>query len=310
MKTFHLRLPKGSLIITVFSVLYLALMQFLTGLRLEHLVIIALINFLFYASKGTRRFLMGFSIFIVFGILYDIMRVFPNYLFRPVDLAGLYNLEKVLFGITYHGVLLTPSEFFEAIHCEAADLISGFFYINWMPVPIGFAVYLFFTNRKLFLHFSLTFLFVNLIGFCIYYIHPAAPPWYVSQYGFILNLNTLGSSAGLERFDQLIHMNVFGSIYSKNSNVFAAIPSLHCAYPIIVLYYAIKAGCGRANWLFGLFMVGIWFSAVYSGHHYIIDVILGILCALAGIAFYKMTLSKQLFYQKFINKYYELIKAH
>ncbi len=300
-------LPGGAAALTLASASYLLIMVFLTGLRPEHWAIILIFNILFYSGKGTRKFVLGFAIFILFAMLYDVMRAFPNYLYHTVDIAPLYHLEKQLFGIDTQFARLTPNEFFAANHNVLADLMSGFFYINWMPVPLGFAVYLYFTNRKLFLHFSLTFLLVNLLGFTIYYIYPAAPPWYVSQYGFILNLHAPGSAAGLARFDQLIHLNVFGSIYMKNSNVFAAIPSLHCAYPVIVLYFGIKAGCRRAKWLFGLFMIGIWFSAIYSGHHYTIDVILGIFCAMTGIFFYEVVFMKQRIYKNFINRYLRII---
>ena len=301
------RLPPGSLILTIVSIGYITIMSFLTGLRIEHWMIILTINLLYYAGKGTRKFILGFAIFAIFGILYDVMRVFPNYLYHTVDIAPLYRLEKQLFGIDTQFARLTPNEFFAANHNALADFMSGFLYINWMPVPLGFAAYLYFTNSKLFLHFSLTFLLVNLLGFTIYYIHPAAPPWYVSQYGFILNLHTPGSAAGLARFDQLIHLNVFGSIYTKNSNVFAAIPSLHSAYPVIVFFYGLKAKCGWFNFIFGLFMIGIWFSAIYSGHHYTIDVILGIFCAMAGIFFYEVVFMKQRIYNLFINRYLRII---
>jgi len=301
------RFPSGSIILTIVTIGYLTIMSFLTGLRIEHWMIILAFNLLFYAGKGTRKFILGFAIFAVFGILYDVMRAFPNYLYHDVDIAQLYHLEKQIFGINTQFARLTPNEFFAANHHALADFLSGFFYINWMPVPLAFAVYLYFTNRKLFLHFALTFLFVNLIGFCIYYIHPAAPPWYVSKYGFILNLHTQGSAAGLARFDQLIHLNIFGSIYSKNSNVFAAIPSLHSAYPVIVLYYGLKAKCGWFNFLFGLFMIGIWFSAIYSGHHYTIDVILGIFCAITGIIFYELVFMNQRIYKKFVIRYLRMI---
>lgn len=309
MKQISGSLPEGAPALTLALACYLLVTGFLTGLRPEHWAIILLVNILFYAGKGTRRFVLGFAIFLVFGMLYDVMRVFPNYLYHSVDIASLYNTEKHLFGIHVHNNILTPNEFFAANHFVAGDLLSGLFYINWMPVPIGFAVYLYATNRKLFLHFSLTFLFVNILGFAVYYLHPAAPPWYVSQYGFALNLHTPGSAAGLARFDQLIRLNVFGSIYTRNSNVFAAIPSLHCAYPVIVLYYAVKAGCSRAKWFFGMFMAGIWFSAVYSGHHYTIDVILGVLCALTGIVLYESVLKNRRFYSIFINRYLKQISG-
>jgi membrane-associated phospholipid phosphatase len=49
----------------------------------------------------------------------------------------------------------------------------------------------------------------------------------------------------------------------------------------VVLFYATKKK--MKQWIkmfFMLFMLGIWFSAVYSGHHYIIDVVLGVMLAL------------------------------
>ncbi len=307
MKKLTIHFPPGSLILAIVSVAYMTAMSFLSGLRPEHWIIIAVINMFFFAGKSTRKFILGFSIFAVFAMLYDVMRAFPNYLFHDVDIAGLFNLEDRLFGFNFQGTHYTPNGFFETHHFALADFLSGLFYLNWMPVPLAFAGYLFFTNKKLFLDFSLTFLFVNLIGFCIYYIHPAAPPWYVSKYGFVFNLHTMGSPAGLARFDELIRMNVFGSIYTKNSNVFAAIPSLHCAYPVIVLFYGIKARSGFWNFFFGLFIAGIWFAAVYSGHHYTIDVILGILCAVTGITFYDLVLKNQPWFIRFINRYAKLI---
>src|SRR5882757_4617233 len=104
-----------------------------------------------------------------------------------------------------------------------------------MPIPLLFAFYLFRKNKIQFLHFSLAFLFVNLIGFVVYYACPAAPPWYVQQYGFDVNFNTPGNTAGLARFDAYFGINLFHNLYAKSSNVFAAMPSLHSAYPVVVL---------------------------------------------------------------------------
>jgi inositol phosphorylceramide synthase catalytic subunit len=35
-------------------------------------------------------------------------------------------------------------------------------------------------------------------------------------------------------------------------------------------------------------MAGIWFAAVYSGHHYVLDVLAGICCGLAGIGLFNL----------------------
>ena len=109
------------------------------------------------------------------------------------------------------------------------------------------------------------FLLVNLIGFIIYYSCPAAPPWYVSTHGFVFDPHTAGSTAGLARFDALVHVPVFRSIYTQSSNIFAAMPSLHSAYPVIVFYYGVTNKLRVMSFVFAGVMGGIWFSAVYTG---------------------------------------------
>ena len=158
---------------------------------------------------------------------------------------------------------------------------------RWIPVPMAFAAYLFFTDKKIFLQFSLTFVLVNMIGFIIYYVYPAAPPWYVQKYGAFFIAHTPGNSAGLQKFDDYFNAGIFKSIYAKGSNVFAAMPSLHSSYPLIVFYYGLKKKMGWVNIIFAIVMVGIWFAAVYTSHHYVLDVIAGITCAAAGILFFQ-----------------------
>jgi len=279
-------LKKHNLTVSGLSILYLVLSFFLIGFKSEQLFLVVLFNLMFYMSGVSRRIILGFSIFIVYWILFDYMKAFPNYLFNEVDITGIYHLERKLFGLNYHGSLLSPNEFFYVERRTFLDVLSGVFYLTWVPVPLLFALYLFFTKREQFLHFSLSFLFINILGFIIYYIHPAAPPWYVQQFGFDFNPVTLGNTAGLARFDSYFGVEIFKSIYAKSSNVFAAMPSLHSSYPLLVLYYGIKNQLGAINILFGFIMVGIWFAAVYSGHHYVLDVLAGIACALSGIVLF------------------------
>lgn len=242
----------------------------------------------FYAHDKSRRFILGFSIFIIFWIIYDSMRIIPNYEVSTVHIQEPYEFEKILFGINVNGNLLTPNEYFYIFNNKILDFLSGFFYINWMPIPIGFGIYLYLKEKPLFLEYSLVFLLVNLLGFAIYYLYPAAPPWYVEIYGFDLQIGIPGNRAGLVRFDELVGVPIFESIYNKNANVLAAIPSLHAAYPVIVLFFAIKKRLSIiAIVLFIIFMSGIWFSAVYSGHHYIIDVLLGVILALITLIIFE-----------------------
>ena len=139
--------------------------------------------------------------------------------------------------------------------------------------------------------------------------HPAAPPWYAMNYGFEPILDTPGNVAGLGRFDELLGCSIFNSIYGRNANVFAAVPSLHAAYMVVALAYAVMDRSKK--WLIALFaviMVGIWWTAVYSGHHYLIDVMLGISCALLGIFVFEKGLMKWGAFGRFFERYSRYIK--
>jgi len=245
---------------------------------------VLLFNSLFYMSGATRRFILGFTVFIVFWVLFDSMKAFPNYRYNIVHIADIYGLEKRLFGIMCaDGVVRTPNEFWYLHRQTFWDIAAGCFYLCWIPLPLAFAGYLFYKDKEAFALFSLSFLTVNLIGFVIYYACPAAPPWYIAKYGFVFNPHTPGNTAGLGRWDDYFHVHVFAGLYAKSSNVFAAMPSLHAAYPLTVLYYGMRYRLRWWNALFALIMVGIWFAAVYSSHHYVLDVLAGICCGITGI---------------------------
>lgn len=272
--------------VTAVSIAYLLLSILLVGFKTDQLVLVGLFNLLYYLNKDTRRFILGFSVFIVYWIVFDYMKIIPNYTVHTVDVAPIYHLEKTLFGISSNGQIYTPNEYFVHHSSHFLDILTGIFYLTWVPVPLAFAVFLFFKNRSEFFNFSLTFFLVNILGFIIYYIHPAAPPWYIEQYGFTFNPATPGNTAGLARFDMLTGTEIFKSIYAKSSNVFAAMPSLHSSYPVIVLFYAVRNKVGALKYVFAAVMLGIWFSAVYNSHHYVLDVIAGVICAFVGIGMY------------------------
>lgn len=257
------------------------------------------------AVKPTRKFALALTPWLVFACSYDGMRLLPNYEVNPIDTCGIYEAEKSLFGIGTAVGTLIPGEWFNLHNCAFADFMAGFFYLCWVPVPLGFAIYLYLKGkREMYLRFSLAFLFVNLVGFVGYYIHPAAPPWYVIEHGFTPVLNTPGSVAGLGRFDALVGAPVFHSIYCNNSNVFAAVPSLHAAYMLVATIYAIISRQSKlCIGIFAFICMGIWWTAVYSTHHYIIDVLLGILTTIVALLILERLLLRAEWAKRFMARY-------
>jgi len=299
--------PKHYAVATSVAVIYPLLSYFLIGYKPEQLLLVLIFISFYLATPVTRKFILGFSIFIVFWVIFDYMKAFPNYHYQQVHIKSLYDAELRLFGISQDTQTLTPNEYWAQHNSVFLDVVSGLFYLCWVPVPLAFAGFLFYRNRPLFLRFSLTFLLVNLIGFVCYYLYPAAPPWYVQHYGFDFIAGTPGNTAGLSRFDEFLGIHLFHSMYAKSSNVFAAMPSLHSAYPLIVLYYGWKAKLGTRNILFAVIVMGIWFAAVYTGHHYVLDVLAGITCASCGIALFNWLSKKNASFKRFLNQYTKVI---
>ena len=59
-------------------------------------------------GKTTRKLAVALLPFVVFAVSYDWMRVYPNYRVNPIDVQGLYEAEKSLFGISGMGDTRIP----------------------------------------------------------------------------------------------------------------------------------------------------------------------------------------------------------
>jgi membrane-associated phospholipid phosphatase len=93
--------------------------------------------------------------------------------------------------------------------------------------------------------------------------------------------------------------------------VFAAMPSLHSAYMLIAFIYSLRAKC--PTWMriaCAVICLGIWFTAVYTSHHYILDVMGGIGVTILGFLIFEYALMRIPAFSRFINCYAGYISKH
>jgi|GEM_PF-3549147 len=109
----------GAFLVLGISLGYLLLFCLLIGFWPKQLVLIGFFTGCYYASGVTRRFALGFSIFIVFWIIYGYMKAFSNYTYHSVDIGPLYDAKKSLFDISFAGCTLIT-------YCE-----TGFSTSSW-----------------------------------------------------------------------------------------------------------------------------------------------------------------------------------
>jgi membrane-associated phospholipid phosphatase len=220
--------------------------------------------------------------FALTGALYELLRG-PFSHRGTVHVADLLALESRWFSISTAQGPRPLSELI-ASHTHAwLDLWCGATYLLFLIEILGVSLYLSFRSRSRAWELSLGFLTINLLGWLIWLSYPAAPPWYVDGYGLQSSVREVTSSAaGLLRFDALLGVPLAASFYAKSANVFGAMPSLHVGYATLVACAVAPLG----GWLrLGAlaFAFSMAFSAVYLRHHYLVDVLAGVLLALAVV---------------------------
>ena len=230
------------------------------------------------------------------GVLYDSQRYWGGAVRGVPHIAELYLLEKRLFGVPSQTGTVTLNEWFGQHLHPVLDFVAGGAYLTFIGVFVLVAAY--FTRRIRFDADSestpalrqwcarapaWSFLVVNVLGFATWFLYPAAPPWYVDLYGLdTVLLDVPMNPARTLRFDALFGTSFFTGMYGAGSNPFGAIPSLHISYPVLSVVFAMRLKKLRKFTIVFSCLVG--FAAVYLNHHYLIDVLLGVIYGLVAVA--------------------------
>lgn len=265
---------------------------------------------LLMAWQKTRKFALYFLPWLIFAVTYDSMRFYPNYMVGSIDVRGLYEAEKSLFGIAAqtptefqaiadHSQMMIPCEYFQCAPCSPARPYGRILLPLLGSCSSRLCALSVLEERISLVCALLMDIPCGQPHRLCRLLHSSSLTTTVCDGVWVLPiLGTPGNVAGLARFDELVGYPVFHSIYCHNANVFAAVPSLHAAYMLITTFYAAKS---HQHWFttaaFAIICMGIWWTAVYSGHHYIIDVLLGIMTAIIGIL-----LMEKVVFKRFLNR--------
>jgi membrane-associated phospholipid phosphatase len=217
--------------------------------------------FMIYAAyaRWTRRFVKDWAPFIALFLAFEAMRGIPYSILGTVHVAELASAESQLFGSIPTLVL---QQFYRS---AVLDYVGAIFYSLHFIVPTVFGFILWRYSPKNYWKYICAFLVCSYAALITALVYPSAPPW------FGVNATRI-----LFQVDGEIGVPVYRTILDFiQSNPFAAFPSLHAAYPWLISLTAIKIKRFKALPILVL-PIGVWFSAVYLGEHYIIDIIGGV----------------------------------
>ena len=260
------------LVVVFLAVLILILILSKRFFFVPKILIILLVILAVTALGKVRVFVQDWFIFIGFIYLFDSFRgsiyIATCRLGLPVQTQYVIKIEQFLFG----GI---PSVMLQNLFLRS-DPASGFGWLEKLItvahgshfvafIMIGFIIW--FYRPRFFRFFKVSFYFTIFLGLLGYFAVPTVAPWMAS--------NVFGLLPRIIRFNAIIYNLVIPDITSGfDTNPIAAMPSLHAAFPFLcalILWriYRFKA------WPFYLYALLMQFAIVYTGDHYVTDVLAG-----------------------------------
>ena len=224
------------------------------------------------AESGLRRFVMDWLPVLVIAAGYDTVRAqAPTLLPRAVVQPQLH-FDEALFGGTAPTVRLQRLLGVQTGVVHWWDYLVWLGYLSHFVVTLAVTAFLYLTDRARFRRLATLIVTVSLAGFATYFVFPAVPPWLASRQGALSHTTRivqvvwahLGMTGIAKVFD--------GS--TQFANPVAALPSLHAAWPFMLLLFFWPTA-RRGRWLLLAYNMFMWFVLLYGAEHYAADIMLG-----------------------------------
>ena len=217
------------------------------------------------------RFLREWVPFVALLLGWEAMRGLAPTLGASVHTGGL-DAEKILFLGQVPTVILQKSV--NALQLRAfMDPATTIIYFGHFAVTLGVAMLLWLWDRPRFLQYSTALLGMSFAAFLIFVMVPTAPPWWAADHGLFQGMHRI--------FAVTLPSRLSPYYRSLNPNPVAAIPSLHAAFPFLT-YLVLRRRYPMAAAVALAWCLLVWWSVVYLGEHYVVDLLAG--AALAVLA--------------------------
>ncbi len=221
--------------------------------------------------------------FLAILLVYDTLRSRAYQLFAPHFLPQL-QFDRLLFGGQ------TPTVTLQRLlwdgHPRAWDVAAWAIYMTHFFFTPVLAAVLWKVNRERFRWFTRRVIALSFIGLITYALYPAAPPWMASQRHLMAPITRIIPQVWAS-LPFAGGKSVAQSGYQLANNV-AAVPSLHAAFSALVAAAVWPFAPRWARPLLIAYPLAMAFAVVYTGEHYVSDVLLGWIYTGAVIAAFQL----------------------
>jgi inositol phosphorylceramide synthase catalytic subunit len=261
---------------------YVLVIAGIGDLRVEHVVLVLVVLGLSAFGPRARAFLSDITPYVLVALGYDTVR-YARRVFvtaERVHACDLRGFELSTFAVA-PGVTL--QDWFQLHHAPFWDVVFAVPYTIFAYLALLYSGYLYFVDRPRMRRYLWAFAIANFISFVVWMVFPAAPPWYVRQSGCAVSMAALPSAAGLLRVDQLFGIHYYRDLYSRAASVFGAMPSMHCAYPMLGLLTAWRSTTWKTRPIHILYALTMFIGSNYLDHHWLWDGIAGVALAVVAV---------------------------
>jgi membrane-associated phospholipid phosphatase len=236
------------------------------------------LSFLIYAAynKRSRRFVKDWFPFVSLILGYEALNTLVPSLNHAIHYIEPINADKQLFGSIPTLILQ------QYLRTPILDYTAAFFYSLHFILPILFAFILWKYKPAFFGRYTLALVVGTYSALITYLLYPVAPPWYGLWQAFRIPET---QTRILFQLDGSLGVPFYQSFFDfAQSNKFAAFPSLHAMYPWLISLYALRIKGTKALPIL-IIPFGVWFSTIYLGEHYVIDVIGAVIYGICAFLF-------------------------
>jgi len=206
----------------------------------------------------------------LFGLAYLAYRLVQGLVQGDANAAFAHARDVISLELTLH-VFVEPSIQAWAESSHFVMGVASWLYVNAQTtVTVAALVYLYVRHNKSFYFVRNMFVIAMLIALVGYTVFPTAPPRFLPEWGFF---DAVTNFTG-------VHVNHNSAAMNTLVNPYAAVPSMHVAFALMVGWPLARLSRRRvvkALWLVYPFLVA--FVIIVTANHFIFDAVLGALTA-------------------------------
>lgn len=267
---------------------YLALGLVTNTVRSYHWFMLLTVPAALMSGERGRRFFVDLAPLFGFWLVYDRLRLIQPLLYARVDVEDAFGLERWAFGwltngaVPAHAASAWLGGHSGAVARSIAWTAQAVYFSHLFVVPIVILAFwaLGYSQaryRAEFCRHLRAFTLLNFGAIVIYLLLPVAPPWWVTLNGMAQPTAELVAQVNIAN---AMPGTLIQGMIRNASQWFAAVPSLHGAYPVLLLLLFPCKSNKLALTGFGLYACAMWIATVVLNQHYVIDLVAGALLAL------------------------------